>query len=127
MTDETAAMVDILAVDDSPSMRALVSKTLIEAGFDVLAAEDGVDALEKARDQPIKLVLADINMPRMNGLELVRQLRALPRHQFTPVLILTTEVNPAKKSEAKAAGATGWLVKPFDPGKLVATVRKVLG
>jgi len=120
-------MVDILAVDDSPSMRALVSKTLIEAGFDVLAAEDGVDALEKARDQPIKLVLADINMPRMNGLELVRQLRALPRHQFTPVLILTTEVNPAKKSEAKAAGATGWLVKPFDPGKLVATVRKVLG
>lgn len=120
-------MPDILAVDDSPSMRALVKSTLVDAGFEVLSAEDGVAALEMVRDRSVHLILADINMPRMDGLQLVRELRALPTHKFTPILILTTEVNAEKKSQAKAAGATGWLVKPFDSVKLIATVRKVLG
>lgn len=117
----------ILAVDDSPSMRALVKTTLTEAGFDVLSANDGVEALDLARKEPVDLILADINMPRMDGLELVRRVRDLSRHKFTPILILTTEVGADRKSEAKSAGATGWLVKPFEPSKLIATIRKVLG
>jgi two-component system chemotaxis response regulator CheY len=120
-------MTQILAVDDSPSMRALVRSTLEEAGFDVVSACDGVEALATARGKPFGLVLADVNMPNMNGIELTREIRALPGYAFTPILILTTESGTDRKGEAKAAGATGWLVKPFEPAKLVATVRKVLG
>ncbi|MDT0618271.1 MAG: response regulator [Salinisphaeraceae bacterium] len=120
-------MTSILAVDDSASMREMVRFTLAEAGFDVTEAEDGQAALETARTREFNLVLADVNMPRMDGISLVRSLRDLPAYKFTPMLILTTESGADKKQEGKAAGATGWLTKPFDPDTLVATVNRVLG
>lgn len=120
-------MSSILAVDDSASMRSMVAYTLRGAGFDVQEAEDGQAALDTARGRRFDLVLADVNMPRMDGISLVRELRGLPDYKGTPILILTTESNPEKKQEGKAAGATGWLVKPFDPEQLLATVRRVLG
>ncbi|WP_420465281.1 response regulator [Panacagrimonas sp.] len=117
----------ILAVDDSASMRQMVAFTLKSAGFDVAEAEDGQAALELAQAQKFNLVLADVNMPRMDGITLVRNLRTLADYKFTPLLMLTTESTPEKKMEGKAAGATGWLVKPFNPEQLVATVQRVLG
>ncbi|TDU25935.1 two-component system chemotaxis response regulator CheY [Panacagrimonas perspica] len=117
----------ILAVDDSASMRQMVAFTLKSAGFDVAEAEDGQAALDLARTEKFKLVLADVNMPRMDGITLVRNLRTLAEYKFTPLLMLTTESTPEKKMEGKAAGATGWLVKPFNPEQLVATVQRVLG
>ena len=119
-------MATILAVDDSPSMRQMVSFTLQSAGFDVTEAEDGVDALSKAKSGDYNLVLADVNMPNMDGITLVRELRSLANYRFTPLLILTTEAGQDKKMEGKQAGATGWLVKPFNPEQLVATVQRVL-
>ncbi len=119
-------MTSILAVDDSPSMRQMVAYTLKSAGFDVTEAEDGAIALEKAKSASFNLVLADVNMPNMDGITLVRELRALPEYRFTPLLILTTEAGQDKKLEGKQAGATGWLVKPFNPEQLVATVQRVL-
>ena len=119
-------MTTILAVDDSPSMRQMVAFTLKSAGFDVVEAEDGVDALDKAKSGQFNLVLADVNMPNMDGITLVRELRQLPDYRFTPLLILTTEAGQDKKMEGKQAGATGWLVKPFNPEQLVATVQRVL-
>ena len=120
-------MTHILAVDDSPSMRQMVAFTLKSAGFDVTEAEDGLVALEKAKSGHFNLVLADVNMPNMDGITLVRELRQLPEYRFTPLLILTTEAGQDKKMEGKQAGATGWLVKPFNPEQLVATVQRVLG
>ncbi|MGQ0700070.1 MAG: response regulator [Panacagrimonas sp.] len=117
----------ILAVDDSASMRQMVTFTLKSAGFDVAEAEDGQAALDLAKTEKFRLVLADVNMPRMDGITLVRSLRALVDYKFTPMLMLTTESTPEKKMEGKAAGATGWLVKPFNPEQLVATVQRVLG
>lgn len=117
----------ILAVDDSASMRQMVSFTLKSAGFDVAEAEDGQAALDLAKTEKFKLVLADVNMPRMDGITLVRNLRTLADYKFTPLLMLTTESTPEKKMEGKSAGATGWLVKPFNPEQLVATVQRVLG
>lgn len=119
-------MANILAVDDSPSMRALVKATLSQAGYDVVQAADGVEALAMARNTSVDLVLADVNMPNMDGITLVKELRTLPTYKFTPILMLTTEINKLKKIEAKKAGATGWLVKPFDPPQLLATIRKVI-
>lgn len=119
-------MATILAVDDSPSMRQMVAFTLQSAGFQVTEAEDGVDALNKAKSGAYNLVLADVNMPNMDGISLVRELRQLPDYRFTPLLILTTEAGGDKKAEGKQAGATGWLVKPFNPEQLVATVQRVL-
>jgi len=119
--------VRILAVDDSASMRQMVAFTLKAAGFDVAEAEDGVAALNLAKAEKFKLVLADVNMPNMDGLTLVKNLRSLPDYKFTPLLMLTTESTPEKKAEGKAAGATGWLVKPFNPEQLIATIQKVLG
>jgi two-component system chemotaxis response regulator CheY len=116
----------ILAVDDSTSMRQMVAFTLSSAGFDVAEAPDGASALAMAQQERFSLVLADVNMPNMDGLSLVRALRVLPDYRFTPLLMLTTESTPEKKQEGKAAGATGWLVKPFNPDQLVATVRRVL-
>jgi len=120
-------MTRILAVDDSPSMRQMVAFTLKSAGFDVAEAEDGAVALKMAQAEKFGLVLADVNMPNMDGLSLVRALRGLPDYKFTPLLMLTTESTPEKKMEGKAAGATGWLVKPFNPEQLVGTVQRVLG
>lgn len=119
-------MSTVLAVDDSASMREMVSFTLRSAGFDVTEAEDGVDALEKAQGGSFNLVLADVNMPRMDGIELIRSLRGLDSYKYTPILMLTTESTSDRKAAGKAAGATGWLVKPFDPDQLVNTIKRVL-
>jgi len=117
----------VLAVDDSASMRQMVAFTLREAGFDVTEAYDGANALEIAQKESFKVVLCDVNMPNLDGIGLVKALRQLPAYKFTPLLMLTTESSPEKKLEGKSAGATGWLVKPFNPEQLVATVKRVLG
>lgn len=119
-------MPSILAVDDSVSMRQLVAFTLKEAGFDVIEAVDGEDALTKAQARRADVVLTDVNMPKMDGISLIRNLRQLPAYKFTPMLLLTTESAPEKKAEGKAAGATGWIVKPFNPEQLLATISKVI-
>jgi two-component system, chemotaxis family, chemotaxis protein CheY len=116
----------IMTVDDSASMRQMVTFTLETAGFEVVQAVDGRDALAKLQGRDIHLFLADLNMPNMNGIELTRQLRALPEYKFVPIVLLTTESQADKKQAGKAAGATGWIVKPFEPEKLVAIVRKVM-
>lgn len=117
----------ILAVDDSPSMRKMVSFTLKSAGYDVIMANDGVEALEIAKKSPdVNLVLTDVNMPNMDGITLVKHLRELRDYKFKPILILTTESSQEKKMMGKQAGATGWIVKPFDPEQLINTLRRVL-
>jgi two-component system chemotaxis response regulator CheY len=117
----------ILAVDDSASMRQMVAFALRSAGWEVEEAEDGVIALDKAKASKFNCVVADVNMPNMDGITLIRHLRQLPDYKFTPLLMLTTEAGMDKKQEGKAAGATGWIVKPFDPDQLIATIRKVMG
>ncbi len=117
----------VLAVDDSASIRQMVSFTLKSAGYEVVEAVDGMDGLEKAKVKGVNLILTDQNMPRMDGLTLIKSLRAMPQYAATPILMLTTESSDAMKSQGRAAGATGWLVKPFDPQKLIEVVRKVIG
>jgi two-component system chemotaxis response regulator CheY len=119
-------MQSILAVDDSASMRQMVAFTLKGAGYNVIEAADGQEALEKARNQHVDLVLTDQNMPRMDGITLVKQLRTLQSFAGTPMLILTTESSDEMKAKGRAAGATGWLVKPFDPAKLLDVIKKVI-
>jgi two-component system chemotaxis response regulator CheY len=119
-------MHSILAVDDSASMRQMVSFTLRNAGFAVVEAVDGQDALEKIAAKDFDLVLTDQNMPRLDGIGLTRRLRENPRYKSTPILILTTESSDEMKQKGRAAGATGWLVKPFDPNKLVEVIGKVI-
>jgi len=116
-----------LAVDDSKTMRDMVSFTLKNAGFEVIEAEDGKDALTKLGTNTIDVVITDLNMPNMNGFELIRSLRASTNYKFTPILMLTTEGDDSKKQEGKSAGATGWIVKPFNPEKLIQVVQKVCG
>jgi two-component system chemotaxis response regulator CheY len=120
-------MASILAVDDSASMRQMVTFTLQGAGYEVMEAQDGEQALEIAKSTKVNLVLTDVNMPKMDGIALIRALRALPHYKFTPMLMLTTESAAEKKQDGKAAGATGWIVKPFNPDQLLATIKKVLG
>ncbi len=117
----------ILAVDDSASMRQMVSFTLKSAGFDVVEASNGQEALDVAQGKQYDLVISDVNMPIMDGITLIRNLRQLPDYKFTPLLMLTTEASSDKKKEGREAGATGWIVKPFNPTQLLATVKKVLG
>jgi two-component system chemotaxis response regulator CheY len=117
----------VLAVDDSASIRQMVAFTLKSSGYDVVEAVDGMDGLEKAKARSCNLVLTDQNMPRMDGLTLIKNLRALPQYKSVPILMLTTESSDAMKVQGKAAGATGWLVKPFDPQKLIEVVKKVIG
>lgn len=119
-------MSSILAVDDSPSMRRLVKHVLSSNGFEVVMAEDGVDALDQAKKNTVDLVLTDVNMPNMDGLQLIRELRGLPSYRYVPMLVLTTESDVKKKMEGKQAGATGWIVKPFDPTQLIKTINHVL-
>ncbi len=119
-------MHSILAVDDSASMRQMVSFTLKNAGFSVTEAVDGMDAWEKAQQRDFTLVLTDQNMPRLDGIGLTRKLRDNPKFKNTPILILTTESSDQMKQAGRAAGATGWLVKPFDPAKLVEVIHKVI-
>ena len=120
-------MAKILAVDDSASMRGMVAFTLRGAGHEVTEAENGQLALDAARASRHDLVLADVNMPVMDGIAMVRELRALDAYKGVPILMLTTESHTERKMEGKAAGATGWLVKPFDPQKLQEVVKKVIG
>lgn len=120
-------MATILAVDDSASMRQMVSFTLKGAGYNVVEAVDGVDALNKAKAQSFDCIVTDVNMPNKDGITLIRDLRALPNYKFTPMLMLTTESGMDKKQQGKDAGATGWIVKPFNPDQLLKTIKKVLG
>jgi two-component system chemotaxis response regulator CheY len=115
----------ILAVDDSKTMREMVSFTLKGAGYEVVEAEDGKDALGVLEKGKVDAVITDLNMPNMNGFELIRALRGNPIYKFAPILMLTTEGDATKKEEGKAAGATGWIVKPFNPEKLIEVVKKV--
>ena len=119
-------MASVLAVDDSPSMRRMVAFTLEGAGHDVVAASDGQEALKSAKARAFNLIITDVNMPVMDGLTLIKELRQLPNYRFTPILTLTTESSADKKSAGKAAGATGWIVKPFNPDELLSVVQKVL-
>lgn len=117
----------ILAVDDSNSLRQMVVFTLKQSGYQVEEARDGNEGLMKAKTGQVDLVLTDVNMPGMDGITLVKELRKLPGYRFTPILVLTTEAGPEKKQEGKDAGATGWIVKPFSPDQLLATVKRVAG
>lgn len=117
----------ILAIDDSTSIRQMVVFTLKSAGYTVIEAVDGQDGLDKAKAQTVDLVLTDQNMPRMDGLTLIKNLRSLPQFTATPILMLTTESSDEMKAQGKSAGATGWIVKPFDPHKLLEVVKKVIG
>lgn len=117
----------ILAIDDSASIRQMVGFTLKSSGYEVVEAVDGMDGLDKAKGKTFNLILTDQNMPRMDGLTLIKTLRGLPQYKTVPILMLTTESSDAMKQQGRAAGATGWLVKPFDPQKLVEVVRKVIG
>jgi len=120
-------MACILTVDDSLSIRKMLSLTLGSAGFDVVQAVDGLDALEMANQHNFDVAVVDVNMPRMDGYELVQKLRQDERFRFKPILILTTESSKESKMKGREAGATGWIVKPFDPQVLLATIDKILG
>lgn len=120
-------MANILAVDDSSSMRQMVTFTLKGAGHQVTEAADGQEALNKAKSQQFDLIITDVNMPVMDGITFIKNLRTEVNYKFTPMLMLTTESSSDKKAQGKAAGATGWIVKPFNPDQLLNTVKKVLG
>jgi two-component system chemotaxis response regulator CheY len=113
----------IMTVDDSASMRQMVGVVLRGGGYEVLEAVDGLDALSRLKGQELHLFLSDINMPNMDGLEFTRRIRAMPQYKFVPIVLLTTESHPEKKQEGKAAGATAWIVKPFNPEQLKKVVR----
>jgi two-component system chemotaxis response regulator CheY len=115
----------VLIVDDSKTMRELISFTLSKAGFELCEAEDGVKALEVADGKTFDLIITDLNMPNMNGIELIKKLRSLPNFKTVPILMLTTESDEFKKFEGKNAGATGWIVKPFNPERLLQVIGKV--
>ena len=119
-------MAKILAVDDSAAMRQMVGITLTGAGHEVAQAADGCEALQMAEAAKFDLVITDVNMPKMDGITLVRELRGLASYKCVPLLVLTTEATTERKQQGKAAGATGWLVKPFNPERLLATIAKVL-
>jgi two-component system, chemotaxis family, chemotaxis protein CheY len=117
----------ILSVDDSASIRQLITFTLSKEGYAVMEAVDGKDALEKVKVSPVDMVITDLNMPNMDGLELIRSLRGNPAFKFTPIVMLTTESALSKKDAGRDAGATGWIVKPFKPEQLIAVVKRLLG
>jgi len=123
--DTTDMAKRILTIDDSKTMRDMLMLTLSDAGYDVLQAVDGQDGIEVLGDRKVDVVITDINMPKMDGYGVIRNLRANPVHKGTPILVLTTESDTDKRNMARDAGATGWMVKPFDPDQLVATIRKV--
>ncbi|MEG3638401.1 response regulator [Magnetococcus sp. PR-3] len=116
----------IMTVDDSSSVRQMVSITLKSAGYTVVEGVDGQDALTKLKASPVDMVITDLNMPNMDGITLIRNLRALPAFKFTPIVMLTTESQASRKQEGKSAGATGWIVKPFKPDQLLTVIKKVL-
>ncbi|MFC2323881.1 MAG: response regulator [Bacteroides sp.] len=116
----------ILIVDDSESIREVVSFTLENEGFEVLVANDGTDALKFLDGREIDMIITDLHMPEMDGITLIKHVREMEAYQRIPILFLTTESQTAKKMEAKEAGATGWIIKPFVPAKLIAALQKVL-
>ncbi len=116
----------VLIVDDSVSIRQMVEATLKSAGYSVTAAKDGMEALNLCKTKSYDFVLTDQNMPNMDGLTLIKSLRGLPAHARTPIVMLTTEASDAMKAQGRAAGATGWMVKPFDPVKLLEIAKKVM-
>ena len=116
----------IMTVDDSATIRQMLNFTLTDAGFDVVEAVDGVDACSKLKGSPVNMVITDLNMPQMDGIELIREVRKDPANRFVPIIMLTTESQETKKQEGKAAGASGWIVKPFSPEQLLAVVKMVL-
>lgn len=120
-------MATILTADDTSTMRQMISFTLSSVGYEVLQASDGQEALTIAQARKFDLIIADVNMPNMDGITLVKALRGLAEYKFTPILMLTTESQDTKRQEGKSAGATGWIVKPFNPEQLINIVRKVLG
>ncbi|QAR32460.1 response regulator [Geovibrio thiophilus] len=117
----------ILSVDDSASIRQMVKFTLTKEGYEVIEASDGVDALAKITGKKVDMVVTDLNMPNMDGITLIKELRKQAAYKFIPIIMLTTESQDSKKLEGKAAGATGWIVKPFKPEQLLGVVKKVLG
>lgn len=117
----------ILAVDDSASLRMAIRIALTGAGYTVTEAGDGLEGLAKAAETKFDLIVTDLNMPNMDGLTMIRALREQPQQAGVPIIFLTTESDPEMKAQAKSAGATGWLVKPFVPDQLVKVARKVLG
>jgi two-component system chemotaxis response regulator CheY len=117
----------ILSVDDSPSIRQMVTFTLKQEGYEVIEASDGEDALAKIQGNPIDLVITDLHMPNMDGIGLIKALRGISSYRFTPIVMLTTESHTDKKDQGRQAGATGWIVKPFKPAQLVAVVKRLLG
>jgi two-component system chemotaxis response regulator CheY len=117
----------ILAIDDSPTMRGLVAAALSQEGFDLHLAEDGLDGLARLQQADPHLVITDINMPRLDGFGVIDAVRASPAHTSVPILVLTTESGADLKDRARRAGATGWIVKPFDDAQLVRTINRVLG
>jgi two-component system chemotaxis response regulator CheY len=116
-----------MSVDDSPSVRQMVTFSLEAAGYQVATASDGQEALDMLKAQSADMVITDLNMPRMDGLTLIKELRALSTFKFTPIILLTTESQADRKEAGKTAGATGWIVKPFQQEQLLAVVKKVLG
>ena len=120
-------MATILTVDDTASMRQMISFTLNSVGHEVIQACDGKEALQLLQGKKVDLVIADVNMPNMDGITLVKNLREQPDYKFTPILMLTTESQESRRQQGKVAGATGWIVKPFNPEQLLNVVKKVLG
>lgn len=117
----------VLTVDDSPSIRRMIAMTLREAGYDVMEAEDGQDGLDKATSAHVDAIITDQNMPRMDGITMIKALRQHPKGQGVPIVVLSTDSADTLKAEAREAGALGWMVKPFTQDKLLAVVKKVLG
>jgi two-component system chemotaxis response regulator CheY len=116
----------IMTVDDSPSMREIIAFTLQSAGYSVVEAVDGRDALARLSKTPVQMLITDLNMPNMDGVELIRHVRALPQYRYVPILMVTTESGDSRKQQGKAAGATGWIVKPFRAEQLVALANRFL-
>jgi len=117
---------NVLVVDDSSSVRQVVGIALKSAGYDVIEASDGKDALNKLTGQKVHLIISDVNMPNMDGISLVKEIKKLPAYKFTPIVMLTTESANAKKTEGQAAGAKAWMLKPFNPPQLLAVVQKLV-
>src|SRR5690606_22598259 len=124
--DERMTTLRVLTVDDSRTILAMLHHTLSNAGFEVLQAEDGKQGLDVLRTETVDVVITDINMPVMDGIEFIKNVRATGNHQSLPILILTTETSQDKRDQGKAAGGTGWIVKPFDPEKLISVIHRVV-
>lgn len=117
----------VLIVDDAISMRGLVAMTLRNGGYQVVEASDGLDALKKIEHQKVNMVVTDFNMPNMNGIDLIKRLKADPRYKFLPIVMLTTESDESRKRQGQMAGAKAWIVKPFKPETILMVVKKIIG